>query len=80
MRSKRATRIVRSERKLEDRYVLSAALIVACIATFATAGNSAIGGLVTVALEGVTLVVILRASQAKARTVGLAAARPLPRF
>ncbi len=74
MRNKRVTRILRSERKLEDRYVLSAGLIVACIAMFATAGTSALGGLVTVALEGVTLVVILRASQVQARTVGIAGA------
>jgi hypothetical protein len=67
-----ATRILRSEARLEDRYVLSGVLIVACIVTFAFAGDGKLGRMVAVALMSVTLLVILRASQVQPRTVRLA--------
>jgi hypothetical protein len=65
----RADRIARSEQRLEDRYVLSGVLIVACILVFAFAGDGRAGKLIAVVLEGVTLLVILRASQARIQTV-----------
>src|SRR5262245_46852480 len=70
----RAIRILRSERQLEDRYVLSAILIVMCILTFAFAADGAVGRFFVVALQGLTLTVILRSSEAKPRTVRLVAA------
>jgi hypothetical protein len=66
-------RILRSEAKLEDRYVLAGVLIVACILTFAFAGDGKVGRMLAVALQSVTLIVILRASQVRPRTVRLAA-------
>ena len=36
-------RIVRSEARLEDRYVLAGMLIVVCIVTFAFAGDGKVG-------------------------------------
>jgi hypothetical protein len=65
-------RILRSEARLEDRYVLGGVLIVACILTFAFAGDGQAGRLVAVALQSVTLLVILRASQIRPQTVRLA--------
>jgi hypothetical protein len=73
----RAIRILRSERRLEDRYMLSAILIVMCILTFAFAADGAVGRFFVVALQGVTLTVILRSSEAKPRTVRLAVALTL---
>jgi hypothetical protein len=68
----RALRILRSERQLEDRYMLSAILIVICILTFTFAADGTVGRFFVIALQGVTLTVILRSSQAKPRTVRLA--------
>ena len=67
-----ATRILRSERKLEDRYVLAGLFIIACILTFAFAGDGRWGRMVTVGLESVTLIVILRASQVRPRIARIA--------
>jgi len=72
MRQRIATRILKSERRLEDRYVLAGLLIVACIVTFAFAGDGRAGRMTVVVLESATLLVILRASQAKPRTVRFA--------
>jgi hypothetical protein len=63
---------MRSEARLEDRYVLAGVLIVACIVTFAFAGDGKAGRIIAVALQGVTLIVILRASQIRPVTVRLA--------
>jgi len=68
-----ATRILRSEQRLEDRYVLAGLFIVACILTFAFAGDGRWGRMVTVGLESVTLIVILRASQVRPASVRIAA-------
>jgi len=65
-------RILRSEARLEDRYVLAGLLIVACILTFAFAGDGKLGRVLAVALMSVTLIVILRASQVRPQTVRLA--------
>jgi voltage-gated potassium channel len=73
----RAGRILRSERELEDRYVLSAVLILICILTFAFAADGAIGRCFVIALQGFTLIVILRSSEAKPRTVRIAAGATL---
>jgi Ion channel len=73
MRQRVATRILKSERRLEDRYVLAGVLIVACILAFAFVSDGRAGRLIVVLLESVTLIVILRASQAKPRTVRVAA-------
>src|SRR5262249_9084305 len=67
-----ATKILRSEQRLEDRYVLAGAFIVPCILTFAFAGDGRGGRMGTGALEGVTLIVILRASQVRPGTVRIA--------
>ena len=64
-----ATKILRSEQKLEDRYVLAGLFIVACIVTFAFAGDGRFGRMFAVALQSITLIVILRASQVRPRTV-----------
>lgn len=72
MRQRIATRILRSEQRLEDRYVLAGLLIVACILVFAFAGDGRGGRVMAVLLESVTLIVILRASQATPRTVRVA--------
>jgi len=69
MRRRIATRILRSEQRLEDRYVLAGLLIIACILLFAFAGDGRAGRVIVVVLESVTLIVILRASQAKPQTV-----------
>ncbi len=69
---RRYSRLVRSEQQLEDRYVLAGLLIVTCILTFAFAGDGKFGRMVAVALVSVTLLVILRASQVRPRTVRLA--------
>jgi hypothetical protein len=68
----RALRILRSERQLEDRYMLSAILILICILTFAFVGDGTAGRFFVVALQGLTLIVILRSSEAKPRAVRLA--------
>jgi hypothetical protein len=68
----RALRILRSERNLEDHYALSAILILICILTFAFAADGVVGRFVVVALQGLTLIVILRSSEAKPRTVRIA--------
>jgi len=67
-----ASRVVRSEARLEDRYVLAGVFIVMSILTFAFAGDGKVGRLIAVALQGVTLLLIFRASQVKPRTVQLA--------
>jgi uncharacterized membrane protein len=72
MRRRIATRILRSERRLEDRYVLAGLLIVACILVTAFAGDGRVGRVTVVLLESVTLIVILRASQARPGTVRIA--------
>ena len=64
----RATAALRSEQRLEDRYVLSGLLIIACILAFAFAGDGPLGRILAVTLEGITLIVILRASQVPPRT------------
>jgi Ion channel len=66
------SRILRSEARLEDRYVLAGMLIVACILTFAFAGDGKPGRMIAVALQSVTLIIVLRASQIRPRTVRLA--------
>ncbi len=66
---RRATAILRSEQRLEDRYVLAGFLIVACIVAFAAIGNGRRGRFVAVLLEGVTLIVILRASRVRPRVM-----------
>jgi len=65
----RAQAILRSEKRLEDRYILAGVLIIACIVAFAWVGDGRAGRLLTVALEGATLIVILRASQSRPRTL-----------
>jgi hypothetical protein len=65
-------RILRSEARLEDRYVFAGVLIIACILTFAFAGDGKFGRMLAVALQSVTLIVILRASQVRPKTVRLA--------
>ena len=65
----RAQAILRSEKRLEDRYLLALFLIVACIVAFTWVGDGRAGRLLTVTLEGVTLIVILRASQSRPRTL-----------
>jgi hypothetical protein len=72
MRERVTKRIVRSEARLEDRYVLAGVLIVACILTFAFAGDGRAGRMFAVALQSITLVLILRASQVRPQTVRLA--------
>ena len=64
----RAAAILRSEQRLEDRYVLAGVFIVACIVAFAGIGGGKLGLLVAVALEGVTIIVIMRASRTRPRT------------
>jgi hypothetical protein len=68
----RALRILRSERQLEDRYMLSAILILICILVFAFTADGKIGRFFVIALQGLTLTVILRSSEAHPRTVRLA--------
>jgi hypothetical protein len=68
---RRYSRLLRSESRLEDRYVLAGVLIVACILTFAFAGDGKFGRMIAVAFQSVTLVVILRASQVRPKTVRL---------
>jgi hypothetical protein len=65
----RYSRILRSEHRLEDRYVLAGVFIVACIITFAFAGDGKLGRIIAVALQSVTLLIILRASQVNPRTI-----------
>lgn len=65
----RVAAVLRSEQRLDDRYVLSGVLIVACIVAFACFGNGRVGRVVAVALEGLTLIVILRASHTRPRTM-----------
>src|SRR4051812_38302354 len=72
MRRRLSTRILRSEQRLEDRYVLAGLLIVACILVFAFAGEGRLARLIAVTLESVTLIVILRASQVSPRRVRIA--------
>jgi ion channel len=69
MRRPYVTRILRSEQRLEDRYVLAGLLIIGCILVFAFAGDGRLGRTIVVVLESVTLIVILRASQARPGTV-----------
>jgi hypothetical protein len=52
--------------------VLAGVLIIACILTFAFAGDGKGGRMVAVALQSLTLIVILRASQVRPQTVRLA--------
>jgi hypothetical protein len=69
----RATsRILRSEARLEDRYVLAGIFIVLCILTFAFAGDGKPGRMIAVALQSLTLLIILRASQVRPKTVRMA--------
>ena len=70
----RAQAILRSEKRLEDRYILSGFLIIACIVAFAWVGDGRAGRFLTVALEGATLIVILRASQSRPRTLRVVSA------
>jgi len=53
--------------------MLSAILILICILTFALAADGTVGRFFVVALQGLTLTVILRSSEAKPRTVRIAA-------
>jgi len=69
MLRERVLTIRRSERRLEDRYVLACGMIVGCIVAFSVLSDGKIGRLIVVAMEGLTLIVILRASQARPRTV-----------
>ncbi len=52
--------------------MLAGVLIVACILTFAFAGDGKPGRMIAVALQSVTLIIVLRASQIRPRTVRLA--------
>jgi Ion channel len=58
---------------LYDRYLLALALLILTIITFAWAGNSDLGRLTAVAIEGLTLLVILRSSRVHKRFVVAAA-------
>jgi uncharacterized membrane protein len=72
MRRRFVRRILRSEQRLEDRYVLAGMLIVSCILVFAYAGDGRFARFIGVTLESVTLIVILRASQVPPRRVRIA--------
>ncbi len=58
--------------KLEDRYTLAALLIVISIITYAAAGDHRIGQVAVVAVQSLTMIVILHASRVSPRTVRLA--------
>jgi len=68
-----ATKLLRTGRRLDDRYVLAGFLIVLCIAVFAFAADGRFGRIVAAGLQGVTLLVILHTSHARPRTIRLAA-------
>src|SRR4051794_3993557 len=68
-----ATKLLRTGRKLDDRYVLAGFLIVLCIGVFAFAADGRLGRIVASGLQGVTLLVILHTSHARPRTIRLAA-------
>jgi hypothetical protein len=61
--------IARTVRRLDDRYGVAGVLILACIVVLAFAGDGTAGRLVVVALEAVTLLVILHTSHAHPRTI-----------
>ena len=61
-------------RRLEDAYLLAAGLLVASIIVYAFVGERAVGAIMTIAVQGLTLVVILHASHMPARLVRFAAA------
>ena len=67
-------RLLRSGKELDDRYVLSGALILLCIGVFAFAGDGPLGRTIVVALQGVTLLEILHTSRAHRRTIRVVAA------
>ena len=69
MLGRRSEEILRSEQRFEDRYLLSGFLIVMCILAFAFVGDGQAGRIAAVALEGFTLIVILRASHVSLRTM-----------
>ena len=74
MQSAFTTKVLRSGRQLDDRYVVSLALIVLCIGVFAFAGDGRVGRTIAVALQGVTLLEILHTSRAHPRTIRIVAA------
>jgi hypothetical protein len=57
---------------MEDHYVLAGILIVLCILVTAFAGDNRVGRIVGVSLAGITLIVILRASNAHVTTIRVA--------
>ena len=60
------TKVLRSGQALDDRYVISGALILVCIGVFAFVGDGPVGRTITVALQGATLLEILHTSCAQA--------------
>jgi Ion channel len=58
---------------LYERYLLALGLLIATIITFAWSGDSELGRLVAVAIEGLTLLVILRSSRVHPRILVAAA-------
>ena len=74
MQSAFTSKVLRSGRNLDDRYVLSGALITLCIGVFAFAGDGRWGRTITVALQGITLLEILHTSRAHKRTIRIVAA------
>jgi Ion channel len=74
MQSAFTSRVLRSGRQLDDRYLLSGFLILLCIGVFAFAGDGRVGRTITVALQGITLLEILHTSRAHRRTIRVVAA------
>ena len=77
MRSAFTSKVLRSGKQLDDRYVLSGALILLSIGVFAFAGDGPVGRTVVVALQGITLLEILHTSRAHPRTIRIVAALTL---
>jgi hypothetical protein len=68
------SRLFRSGKELDDRYIFSGVLILLCIGVFAFAGDGRWGRTITVALQGVTLLEILHTSRAHPRTIRIVGA------
>jgi hypothetical protein len=64
----RAQRIEQHTKRLEDRYMVAAGLIVASIITTALGGDHQMGQMIFVVIESLTLFVILHASKVTPRT------------
>ena len=73
MRSAFTVKLLRSGKELDDRYVLSGALILVSIGVFAFAGDGPVGRTIMVALQGITLLEILHTSRARPRTIRIVA-------